>query len=83
MKPEHRKAMAEAMATTIAFQRKLAIESEAKALAELRAKMTYTETSPAVREEMRKLTAPVIDEVVRKRAGSALVDQVLAEVAKR
>ena len=83
MKPEHRKAVAEAMATTIAFQRKLAIESEAKALAELKSKMTYTEISPAVREEMRKLSAPVIDEVVRKRAGSALVDQVLAEAAKR
>ena len=82
LKPEHRKAVMEAMATTIAFQRKLAIESEAKALAELKTKMTYTEISPAVREQMRKLTAPVIDEVVKKRAGAALVDQVLAEAAK-
>ncbi len=83
LKPEHRKAVIDAMTATIAFQRKLAIESETKALAELKTKMTYTEISPAVREEMRKATAPVIDEVVKKRAGAALVEQVLAEAAKR
>jgi TRAP-type C4-dicarboxylate transport system substrate-binding protein len=82
MKPEHRKAIREAMAATVAFQRKLAIEAEAKALAELKTKMTYTEISPAAREAMRQAAAPVIDEVVKKRAGAALVDQVLAEVAK-
>ena len=54
LKPEHQKAVREAMTATIAFQRKLAIESEAKALADLKTKMTYTEISPAVREEMRK-----------------------------
>ncbi len=82
LKPEHQKAVREAMAATITYQRKLAIESETKALADLKTKMTYTEISPAVREEMRKATAPVIDEVVKKRAGAALVDQVLAEAAK-
>ncbi len=83
LKPEHRKAVIDAMTATIAFQRKLAIESETKALAELKTKMTYTEIAPAVREEMRKLSAPVIDEVVKKRAGAALVEQVLTEAAKR
>ncbi|MEO5698740.1 MAG: TRAP transporter substrate-binding protein [Burkholderiaceae bacterium] len=83
LKPEHQKAVRQAMATTIVFQRKLAIEAESKALAELKKTMTYTEIAPAAREEMRRLTAPVIDEVVKKRAGAALVDQVLAEVAKR
>ncbi len=83
MKPEHRKAINEAMKSTIAFQRKLAIESEAKALTELKGKMIYTEISPAAREDMRKASAGVIDEVVKKRAGAALVDQVLAEAAKR
>ncbi|MBX3604848.1 MAG: TRAP transporter substrate-binding protein [Piscinibacter sp.] len=82
LKPEYQKAVREAMATTVAYQRKLAIESEAKALADLKTKMTYTEISPAAREAMRKAAAPVIDEVVKKRAGAALVDQVLAEVAK-
>lgn len=83
MKPEHRTAINEAMKATIAFQRKLAIESEAKALTDLKGKMTYTEISPAAREEMRKASAGVIDEVVKKRAGAALVDQVLAEASKR
>lgn len=82
MKPEHRKAVREAMATTVAFERKLAAESEGKALAELKTKMTYTEISPAAREEMRKAAASVIDSVVKKRAGAELVEQVLAAVAK-
>lgn len=83
MKPEHRTAINEAMKATITFQRKLAIESEATALADLKGKMTYTEISPAAREEMRKASASVIDEVVKKRAGAALVDQVLAEASTR
>ncbi|UUZ74304.1 TRAP transporter substrate-binding protein [Polaromonas sp. P1(28)-13] len=82
LKPEYQKAVREAMTATIAYQRKLAIESEAKALAELKTKMTLTEISPAAIEEMRKATAPVIEEV-KKRAGADLVNQVLAEVAKR
>ena len=83
LKPEHQKAVREAMTTTVAFQRKLAAESEAKALAELKTKMTYTEIPPAAREEMRKASAPVIDAVVKKRAGAELVEQVLAETGKR
>lgn len=83
LKPEHQKAVRDAMTATVAFQRKLAIDAEIKALAELKKTAVYTEISPAVREEMRKLTAPVIDEVVKKRAGAALVDQVLSEVAKK
>ena len=82
LKPEQQKAVREAMTATIAFQRKLAAESEVKALAELKTKMTYTEISPAAREEMRKAAAPVIDSVVKKRAGAELVDEVLAAVAK-
>ena len=83
LKPEYQKAVRDAMKATIIYQRKLAIETETKALAELKTKMTYTEISPAAREEMRKATAPVIDEVVKKRAGAALVDQVLAEAATK
>jgi tripartite ATP-independent transporter DctP family solute receptor len=82
LKPEHQKAVREAMKQTIAFQRKLAAEDEAKRFAELKAKMTFTEVTPAAREEMRKASAPVIEEV-RKRAGADLVNQVLAEAAKR
>jgi len=82
LKPEYQKAVREAMTATIAFQRKLAIEEEAKRLAELKGKMTYTEIAPAALEEMRKSSAPVIEEV-KKRAGADLVAQVLAEAGKR
>lgn len=82
MPVEHQKAIREAMATTIAYQRKLAAETEAKVLPELKAKMTYTEITPAAFAEMRAATAPVID-TVRKRAGAELVDLVIAEAAKR
>lgn len=81
LKPEYRKAVRDAMTATIAYQRKLAAEEEAKQLAELKTKMTYTEITPAAREEMRKATLPVIEHV-KKRAGADLVDQVLAEAAK-
>ena len=82
LKPEHQKAVREAMKETIAFQRKLAAEDEAKRFAELKTKMTFTEVTPAAREEMRKASAPVIEDV-KKRAGADLVNQVLAEAAKR
>lgn len=81
LKPEYQKAVREAMTATVAFQRKLAAEEEAKQLALLKGKMTYTELTPAAREEMRKATAPVIEDV-KKRAGADLVNQVLAEAAK-
>lgn len=81
LKPEYQKAVREAMATTIAHQRKLAAEQEASKLAELKARMTYTELTPAAREEMRKASLPVIEDV-KKRAGADLVNQVLAEAAK-
>lgn len=82
LKPEYQKAIREGMTATIAFQRKLAAEEEAKRLAELKGKMTYTEITPAALEEMRRATAPVIEDV-KKRAGADLVNQVLAEAARR
>lgn len=81
LKPEHQKAVREAMTATIAYQRKLAAETEAKVLPELKAKMTYTEITPAALAEMRTAAAPVIDSV-KKRAGAELVEQVLAATAK-
>lgn len=82
LKPEYQKAVREAMAATIARQRKLAIETEAKVLPELKARMTYTEITPAAREAMRKMALPAVLDGVKKRAGAELVDQVLAEAAK-
>lgn len=81
LKPEHQKAVREAMTATIAHQRKLAAEQETAKFAELKAKMTYTEITPAARAEMRQATLPVI-ESVKKRAGAELVNQVLAESAR-
>jgi tripartite ATP-independent transporter DctP family solute receptor len=83
LKPEHQKAVREAMNATIAYQRKLAAETEAKVLPELKAKMTYTEIAPAALDEMRKVALPAVLDGVKKRAGAELVDQVLAEAAKR
>ncbi len=81
LKPEYQKAVREAMTATVAYQRKLAAEEESKRLGELKGKMTYTEMTPAARDEMRKATASVIEDV-KKRAGADLVNQVLAEAAK-
>ena len=81
LKPEYQKAVREAMTSTIAFQRKLAADQEAQKFAELKAKMAYTEIAPAAREEMRKASLPVIEDV-KKRAGADLVNQVLAEAAR-
>ena len=81
LKPEHQKAVREAMTATITAQRKLAAEQEAAKFAELKGKMAYTEITPAAREDMRKASLPVIEDV-KKRAGADLVNQVLAEAAK-
>jgi tripartite ATP-independent transporter DctP family solute receptor len=81
LKPEYQKAVREAMTATIAHQRKLAAEQDASKLAELKAKMAYTEISTAARDEMRKASLPVIEDV-KKRAGAELVNQVLAEAAR-
>lgn len=80
--PEHQQAIRTAMAKAVASQRAAAGKADADALAELQKKgMTYTEMPASEREAMRKATAGVIDEI-RKRAGGALVDQVIAEVKK-
>jgi TRAP-type transport system periplasmic protein len=81
LKPEHQKAVREAMTATIATQRKLAVYQEGAKFDELKSKMAYTEITPAAREEMRKASLPVIEDV-KKRAGADLVNQVLAEAAK-
>ncbi len=81
MTPANQKAVRQAMATTVEYQRKLAAQDEQKSLANLKTKMTYTEIPAETFEQMRKLTAPVV-ESVKKRAGADLVNQVLAETSK-
>ncbi|MEJ5989398.1 TRAP transporter substrate-binding protein [Ramlibacter sp. PS3R-8] len=82
LKPEFQKAVRDAMTVTIAHQRKLAAEDDARRFAELKARMTYTEVSPAARAEMRKIALPAVIDGVKKRAGADLVNQVLSEAAK-
>lgn len=81
MKPEHQKAIRGAMTAAVAYQRKIAADLDAKAVDELKKRMQYNELPPQVREEMRKTSAGVVDQV-KARIGADLVDRVLAEVAK-
>jgi len=81
MKPEQQKAIRGAMAAAVAHQRTIAAELDAKAVEELKKRMQYDEVSGQVREEMRKASAGVVDQV-KARIGAELVDRVLAEVAK-
>ncbi len=81
MKPEHQKTIRGAMTAAVAYQRKIAADLDAKAVDELKKRMQYNELPPQVREEMRKASAGVVDQV-KARIGADLVDRVLAEVAK-
>ena len=81
LKPEYQKAVRQAMAVAVASQRQASAKADGEALEDLKKKMEYTEITPQAREAMKKATAGVIDEV-KKRAGAALVDSVVAEVAK-
>jgi TRAP-type transport system periplasmic protein len=82
LSPEHRQIVRTAMANAIATQRVTAAKADAEALAELQRKgMTYTAMPESERDAMRRATAGVVDEI-RKRVGSALVDQVLEAVRK-
>jgi len=81
MKAEQQKAIRGAMTAAVAHQRKIAAELDTKAVAELKKTMQYNDVSPQVREQMRKASAGVVDQV-KSRIGAELVDRVLAEVAK-
>jgi TRAP-type transport system periplasmic protein len=82
LSPEHRKIVQVAMNAAIASQRSAAAKADAEALIELQKKgMVYTAMPESERDLMRKATASVVDDI-RKRVGSELVDQVLAEVKK-
>ena len=81
LKPEYQKAIREAIGAAVAYQRKLAVDTDREALDEIRKKMQYDEVPAQVREQMRTATAPVIEQV-KKRAGADLVDRVVAEAGK-
>jgi tripartite ATP-independent transporter DctP family solute receptor len=81
MKREHQQAIRGAMTAAVAHQRKIAAELDAKAVTELKKTMQYNDVPASVREQMRKASAGVVDQV-KSRIGADLVDRVLAEVAK-
>jgi TRAP-type C4-dicarboxylate transport system substrate-binding protein len=81
MRPEQQKAIRGAMSAAVTHQRKIAAELDAKAVEELKKRMQYNEVPAAVREQMRKASAGVVDQV-KSRIGADLVNRVLAEVAQ-
>lgn len=79
---EHRQIILSAMKKAVAAQRSVAAKADLDALAELQKKgMQFDAMPESERDLMRQATAGVVDDI-RKRVGSALIDQVLAEVKK-
>jgi tripartite ATP-independent transporter DctP family solute receptor len=77
------KALRDAMAKAVAWQRSRAAAEEAESIAEIKKRgMNYEEVTPAFREQMRKASANVVEEV-KKRVGADLVARVQAETAKK
>ncbi len=76
------KQLRESMAKAVAWQRTRASAEETESIAEIKKRgMAYDEVSPQFREEMRKASAAVVEDV-KKRLGADFVNRVQAEVAK-
>jgi TRAP-type transport system periplasmic protein len=77
------KTLRDSMAKAVAWQRSRAQAEENESVAEIKKRgMTYDEVSPQFREQMRKASAGVVDDV-RKRVGADFVNRVIAETAKK
>jgi TRAP-type transport system periplasmic protein len=71
------------MAKAVAWQRARAQAEETESVAEIRKRgMAYDEVSPQFREQMRKASAGVVDDV-KKRIGAEFVNRVIAETATK
>jgi len=80
--PAQQKALRDSMAKAVAWQRSRATAEETEAIAEIKAKgMTYDEVSPRFREQLRKGSAGVVEDV-KKRLGAVFVNRVIAETKK-
>ncbi len=80
--PAQQKQLRESMTKAIAWQRARATAEETESIAEIKQRgMAFDEVSPQFREQMRKASAGVVDEV-KKRLGADFVNRVQAEVAK-
>jgi len=73
----HRKIVTEAMNNAVMLERKMSIDKEKEALGDLKSSMTFTALPDSTRAQLLEATKNVVDDV-RKRAGSEMVDAVLA-----
>lgn len=81
--PAHQKALRESMARAVAWQRGRAQAEENESIAEIKKRgMVWNEVSPQFRDQMRKASAGIVDDV-KKRVGPDIVNRVIAETAKR
>ncbi|HER26693.1 MAG TPA: TRAP transporter substrate-binding protein [Rhodospirillales bacterium] len=82
LKPAFQKAIRKAMNDAITWQRaRAAKEDKTSKQALIDSGMTFTPLSPALRAELKKKTAGVVDEL-KKRIGSDVIDAVLEQVQK-
>jgi len=80
---DQKNVVADAAKTAVAEQRKMAAESDAAALIDLKSKgMQFDAISPETRAQLRKASAGVIEDV-KKRVGGDLVDQMNAAARKQ
>ncbi len=79
LKPAMRKIVTDAAARAVTTQRAIAADEDSKALADLQSRgMQFDAVSDALRSEMKKVSAPVID-TVKAKVGAELVDSVLGQ----
>ena len=81
--PAQQKALRDAMTRAVKWQRDRATTEENESIAEIKKRgMAYDEVSPQFRDQLRKASAGIVDDV-RKRVGADIVNRVLAETAKK
>jgi tripartite ATP-independent transporter DctP family solute receptor len=81
--PAQQRILRDSMAKSVAWQRDRARAEENESIAEIKKRgMTWDEVSPQFREQMRKASAAIVEDV-KKRAGADFVARVQAETAKR
>jgi tripartite ATP-independent transporter DctP family solute receptor len=77
------KTLRDSMAKAVAWQRSRAQAEENESVAEIKKRgMNYDEVSPQFRDQMRKASAGVVEDV-KKRVGADFVNRVLAETSKK
>lgn len=81
--PAQQKWLRDSMAKAVAWQRARAQAEENESIAEIKKRgMVWNEVSPQFREQMRKASAGIVEDV-KKRVGTDIVNRVIAETAKR